>query len=175
MRPDLFDALMHAIVGQQIATKAQQTVWGRLVQALGEVTPATVDSMDTESLQRLGLSFRKVGYMKGAARKVLLGELDVEALRHMDDASVSAALCRLDGVGVWTAEMLMLFSLQRPNVLSFGDLAIIRGLRMIYRHKTVDRKRFEAYRRRFSPYGSVASLYLWAVAGGALPEYGDPA
>ena len=68
-----------------------------------------------------------------------------------------------------------LFSLQRPNVLSFGDLAIIRGLRMIYRHKTVDRKRFEAYRRRFSPYGSVASLYLWAVAGGALPEYGDPA
>ena len=175
VRPDLFDALMHAIVGQQIATKAQQTVWGRLVQALGEVTPATVDSMDTESLQRLGLSFRKVGYMKGAARKVLLGELDVEALRHMDDASVSAALCRLDGVGVWTAEMLMLFSLQRPNVLSFGDLAIIRGLRMIYRHKTVDRKRFEAYRRRFSPYGSVASLYLWAVAGGALPEYDDPA
>ena len=175
VRPDLFDALMHAIVGQQSATKAQQTVWGRLVQALGEVTPATVDSMDTESLQRLGLSFRKVGYMKGAARKVLLGELDVEALRHMDDASVSAALCRLDGVGVWTAEMLMLFSLQRPNVLSFGDLAIIRGLRMIYRHKTVDRKRFEAYRRRFSPYGSVASLYLWAVAGGALPEYDDPA
>ncbi len=174
VRPDLFDALMHAIVGQQIATKAQQTVWGRLVQALGEVTPATVDSMDAEALQRLGLSFRKVGYMKGAARKALLGELDVEALRHMGDASVSAALCRLDGVGVWTAEMLMLFSLQRPNVFSFGDLAIIRGLRMVYRHKAVNRERFEAYRRRFSPYGSVASLYLWAVAGGALPELHDP-
>ena len=175
VRPDLFDALMHAIVGQQIAAKAQQTVWGRLVQALGEVTPATVDSIDADVLQRMGLSFRKVGYMKGAARKALLGELDVEALRHMDDASVSAVLCKLEGVGVWTAEMLMLFSLQRPNVLSFGDLAIIRGLRMIYRHKTVDRERFEAYRRRFSPYGSVASLYLWAVAGGALPEYDDPA
>ena len=174
VRPDLFDALMHAIVGQQIATKAQQTVWGRLVQALGEVTPATVDSMDAEALQRLGLSFRKVGYMKGAARKALLGELDVEALRHMGDASVSAALCRLDGVGVWTAEMLMLFSLQRPNVFSFGDLAIIRGLRMVYRHKAVNRERFEAYRRRFSPYGSVASLYLWAVAGGALSELHDP-
>ena len=175
VRPDLFDALMHAIVGQQIATKAQQTVWGRLVQALGQVTPATVDGMDAEALQRLGLSFRKVGYMKGAARKALLGELDVEALRHMDDASVSAALCRLDGVGVWTAEMLMLFSLQRPDVLSFGDLAIHRGLRMVYRHKKVSRERFEVYRRRFSPYCSVASLYLWAVAGGALPELADPA
>ena len=175
VRPDLFDALMHAIVGQQIATKAQQTVWGRLVQALGQVTPATVDGMDVEALQRLGLSFRKVGYMKGAARKALLGELDVEALRHMDDASVSAALCRLDGVGVWTAEMLMLFSLQRPDVLSFGDLAIHRGLRMVYRHKKVSRERFEVYRRRFSPYCSVASLYLWAVAGGALPELADPA
>ena len=175
VRPDLFDALMHAIVGQQIATKAQQTVWGRLVQALGQVTPATVDAADADSLQRLGLSYRKVGYMKGAARRVLQGELDVEALRHMDDASVSAALCQLDGVGVWTAEMLMLFSLQRPDVLSFGDLAIIRGLRMIYRHKLVSRDRFEAYRRRFSPYGSVASLYLWAVAGGALSDLHDPA
>ena len=175
VRPDLFDALMHAIVGQQIATKAQQTVWGRLVQALGQVTPATVDAADADSLQRLGLSYRKVGYMKGAARRVLQGELDVEALRHMDDASVSAALCQLDGVGVWTAEMLMLFSLQRPDVLSFGDLAIIRGLRMIYRHKVVSRERFEAYRRRFSPYGSVASLYLWAVAGGALSDLHDPA
>ena len=175
VRPDLFDALMHAIVGQQIATKAQQTVWNRLVQSLGEVTPATVDRMEAEALQRLGLSFRKVGYMKGAARKALLGELDVEALRHMDDASVCAALCQLEGVGVWTAEMLMLFSLQRPDVFSFGDLAIHRGLRMVYRHKVVDRQRFEVYRRRFSPYGSVASLYLWAVAGGALPELADPA
>lgn len=174
VRPDLFDALMHAIVGQQIATKAQQTVWNRLVQSLGEVTPATVDRMEAEALQRLGLSFRKVGYMKGAARKALLGELDVEALRHLDDASVCAALCQLEGVGVWTAEMLMLFSLQRPDVFSFGDLAIHRGLRMVYRHKVVSRERFEVYRRRFSPCGSVASLYLWAVAGGALPEINDP-
>ena len=174
VRPDLFDALMHAIVGQQIATKAQQTVWNRLVQALGEVTPASVDSMEADALQRLGLSFRKVGYMKGAARKALLGELDIEALRHMDDTRVSAALCQLEGVGVWTAEMLMLFSLQRPDIFSFGDLAIHRGLRMVYRHKVVNRERFEMYRRRFSPYGSVASLYLWAVAGGALPELSDP-
>ena len=175
VRPDLFDALMHAIVGQQIATKAQQTVWARLVLALGEVTPETIDGAETATLQGVGLSFRKVGYMKAAARKVLLGELDVEALRLMDDASLCATLCALDGVGVWTAEMLMLFSLQRPDVLSFGDLAILRGLRMLHRHREVSRDRFEIYRRRYSPYGSAASLYLWAIAGGALPDLSDPA
>ena len=175
VRPDLFDALMHSIVGQQIATKAQQTVWARLVLALGEVTPETIDGAETATLQGVGLSFRKVAYMKAAARKVLLGELDVEALRLMDDASLCATLCALDGVGVWTAEMLMLFSLQRPDVLSFGDLAILRGLRMLYRHREVSRARFETYRRRYSPYGSAASLYLWAIAGGALPDLSDPA
>ena len=175
VRPDLFDALMHSIVGQQIATKAQQTVWARLVLALGEVTPETIEGAETATLQGVGLSFRKVAYMKAAARKVLLGELDVEALRLMDDASLCATLCALDGVGVWTAEMLMLFSLQRPDVLSFGDLAILRGLRMLYRHREVSRDRFEIYRRRYSPYGSAASLYLWAIAGGALPDLSDPA
>ena len=175
VRPDLFDALMHAIVGQQIATKAQQTVWARLVLALGEVTPETIDGAETATLQGVGLSFRKVGYMKAAARKVLQGELDVEALRIMDNTSLCTTLCALDGVGVWTAEMLMLFSLQRPDVLSFGDLAILRGLRMLYRHREVSRARFETYRRRYSPYGSAASLYLWAIAGGALPDLSDPA
>lgn len=175
VRPDLFDALMHAIVGQQIAAKAQQTIWARLEQALGRVSPESIDNADTAALQGVGLSFRKVGYMKAAARKVLLGALDVEALRRMNDANLCAALRVLDGVGVWTAEMLMLFSLQRPDVFSFGDFAIHRGLRMLYRHKVVGRERFEVYRRRYSPYGSVASLYLWALAGGALSDFSDPA
>lgn len=86
-----------------------------------------------------------------------------------------AELSRLPGVGVWTAEMLMTFSLQRPNVMSYGDLAIQRGLRMLYRHRAIDRDRFEKYRRRYAPYATVASLYLWAVAGGAVAGLSDPA
>lgn len=69
--------------------------------------------------------------------------------------------------------MILLFCMQRPDVFSYDDLAIQRGLRMLYHHRSIDRKRFEIYRRRFSPYGSVASLYLWAVAGGAIPELKD--
>ena len=69
--------------------------------------------------------------------------------------------------------MILLFCLQRPDILSYDDLAIQRGLRMVYHHRAIDRRLFEKYRRRYSPYGSVASLYLWAVSGGAIPELKD--
>jgi len=71
--------------------------------------------------------------------------------------------------------MLMLFCMQRPDIVSFGDLAIIRGMRMLYRHRKIDKEKFNRYRRRYSPYGSVASLYLWAISAGAIPELTDPA
>lgn len=91
----------------------------------------------------------------------------------MPDAEAIRALSSLKGIGVWTAEMILLFCLQRQDVFSFDDLAIQRGLRMVYHHRVITRQLFEKYRRRFSPYGSVASLYLWAVAGGAIAEMKD--
>ncbi len=71
--------------------------------------------------------------------------------------------------------MLMLFSMQRADVLSFGDLAIQKGMRMLYRHREITKERFERYRKRYSPYGSVASIYLWEIAGGAIDGLTDPA
>ena len=171
--PDLFTALIHSIVGQQISTKAHITIWRRITSGLGEITPGLVVATPPERLQGFGLSYRKVGYIRSAACKILSGELDLDALKEMSDREVCERLTDLDGVGIWTAEMLMIFSMQRPDILSFHDLAIIRGLRMVYRHRDIDRTRFERYRKRFSPYGSVASLYLWAVAGGALPDLKD--
>ncbi|WP_416173761.1 DNA-3-methyladenine glycosylase family protein, partial [Clostridium perfringens] len=86
---------------------------------------------------------------------------------------VIAELSALKGIGRWTAEMIMTFCIQRPDVMSYGDLAIHRGLRMLYHHRNVDKIKFEKYRRRYSPYGTVASLYLWAIAGGAIDEMKD--
>lgn len=173
--PDFFAALVHSIVGQQVSTAVQRTLWQRVERLLGQVTPAGVLALPHGSLRALGLSSRKEDFIRHAAQAIVQGSLDVDALRRMDDSQVCHTLCRLHGVGVWTAEMLMLFSLQRQNIFSYDDLGIRRGLRMLYRHREVDRTRFERYRRRFSPYGSTASLYLWAVAGGALPELSDPA
>ena len=171
---DLFESVMRSIIGQQISTKAQQTICARVEQQFGALTPRAVASASAQELQALGLSFRKVEYMQDFARKVLDGSFDLDAVSHMSDEEAIAYLSSLRGIGVWTAEMLLLFCLQRPNVLSYGDLAILRGMRMVYRHRTIDKKRFETLRRRLSPYGSVASLYFWAVAGGAIPELTDP-
>ena len=171
--PDLFAALVHSIVGQQISTKAHETIWQKIVAMLGEVTPEKIDALTDDELQSVGLSFRKVEYIKTIARQVLTGEFDIVALHDMTDEEVCQRLSQLKGIGVWSAEMLMLFSMQRPNILSFGDLAIVRGLRMIHHHRKIDSKLFEKYRRRYSPYCSVASLYIWAVAGGAIPELKD--
>lgn len=175
VQPDLFAALAESIVGQQISTKAQLTICARLRALLGTITPETIAAAPENALKECGMSFRKVAYLQNAARQVLSGALDLAALRTLPDEEVCRRLVALDGIGVWTAEMLMTFSMQRPDIVSFGDLAILRGMRMLYRHREIDRARFERYRRRFSPYGTVASLYLWAVSNGALPELDDPA
>lgn len=171
--PDLFAALVHSIVGQQISTKAHETIWGRIENALGKVTPEAIDRLSMEELQGFGITFKKAAYIRNATRKVMDGTFDIQALYTMDDNEVCTRLSELDGIGVWSAEMLMLSSMQRPNILSFGDLAIQRGLRMVYHHRKITRELFEKYRRRFSPYNSVASLYLWAVAGGAIEGMKD--
>jgi DNA-3-methyladenine glycosylase II len=166
--PDLFSALVHAITGQQISSKAHKTVWERIKKELDEITPDKIDSLPLEQLQKFGISFRKASYIQSVARKILADEFDIHSLHDMSDEEVCARLSELNGVGTWTAEMLMLFSMQRPNVLSYNDLAIHRGLRMVYRLEKIDRPTFNMFWKRYSPYASVASLYLWAVAGGAI-------
>lgn len=171
--PEIFSALVHHIVGQQISTKAQATIWERMKKSLGAVTPETILNASVDEIRSFGISLRKVEYIKDFAEKVHTGEFDIEAAEKMEDDELIKYLTTLKGVGVWTAEMILLFCLQRPNVFSFDDLAIQRGLRMVYHHRKIDRKLFEKYRRRFSPYCSVASLYLWAVSNGAIPEMRD--
>ena len=168
---DLFAGVVHHIVAQQISTAAQMTVWARLQASLGQVTPAAVSAATVEELQACGMTFKKAEYIKGFGDKVAAGLFDIDAVEHMGDAEAIAALSSLDGIGTWTAEMLLLFNLGRPDILSFGDLGIHRGMRMVYHHRKVTRQMFERYRRRYSPYGSVASLYLWAVSHMDVPGY----
>ena len=172
---DLFSAVVHHIVGQQISTKAQATIWQRMQERLGTVDPDHILEAGIPELQTLGMTFRKAEYITDFAERVHSGTFDPEAIRYSSDAEAIAALSALKGIGVWTAEMILLFCMQRPNIFSYDDLAIQRGLRMVYHHRKIERKLFEKYRRRFSPYCSVASLYLWAAAGGAVPSLKDHA
>lgn len=171
--PDLFSSVVHHIIGQQISTAAQSTIWRRMRELLGTVDMDSICGCDAERLQTVGITFKKVEYIKDFAQKVRSGEFDIESLHGKSDEEVAAELSALKGIGVWTAEMIMTFAMQRPDILSYGDLAIHRGMRMLYHHRKIDKALFEKYRRRYSPCGTVASLYLWAIAGGAIDGMKD--
>ena len=172
---NLFSAIVHHIIGQQISTAAQATIWSRLLNAAGTVTVDSLTALGRDRLQQIGMTYKKADYMLDFAKQVKSGTLNLEQLWSLSDKEVILELTKLKGVGVWTAEMILTFCMQRPNVVSFGDLAIQRGMRMLYRHRQIDRTKFERYQKRYAPYGTVAGLYLWAIAGGAIPELTDPA
>lgn len=170
---DLFSSVVHQIVGQQISTKALATIWARMRERLGTVDASHVLDAGRDGLQALGISFRKADYLLDFAERVQEGSFNLDAVAALPDEQAISALVSLKGVGRWTAEMILLFCLQRPDVLSFDDLAIQRGMRMLYHHRRITPQLFAKYRRRYSPYCSVASLYLWAIAGGAIPGMRD--
>ncbi len=170
---DLFSSVIYHIIGQQISTAALETVWSRLKDKIGDVNTESVLSLNKDELQSIGITYKKVDYIFSFAQQVISKEFDLESLYLMSDKEVIKELSSLKGIGVWTAEMIMIFCMQRNDVVSYGDLAILRGMRMLYHHRKIDRQKFEKYARRYSPHGSVASLYLWAIAGGAIPEMKD--
>jgi DNA-3-methyladenine glycosylase II len=171
---DLFEAVVNSIVGQQISTAAHRSIWKRIKDDNEKITPDVIIGMGRECIQSYGISERKADYINEFAQKVRDGSFDIDAVRLMSDDEAAAALSSLRGVGVWTAHMILLFCLRRPDIFSYEDLGIRRGIMMVYHHKALPRERFERYRKRFSPYGSVASLYFWAVSGGAVPSISDP-
>ena len=163
VNPDLFSALIDSIVGQQISAKAATTVGNRLYDlCYGDYTK--LHTLTAEEIQSCGMSMRKASYIKGVVEAAESKVMDFDALPSMDDAEIIQLLTALPGIGIWTVEMLLIFSFQRPNVVSFGDLAIRRGMMKLYGLKKLPKEKFLRYIKRYAPYGSVASLYLWALS-----------
>jgi DNA-3-methyladenine glycosylase II len=162
--PDLFTALVNSIVAQQISMKAVDTIWRRMEERFGEITAENMAKQAVEDIQQCGMTMKKAVWIKSIADSVSSGDLDLNELAQLPDEEVCRRLCLLNGIGLWTAEMLMTFSLQRKDVVSWGDLAIRRGMMRLYHHKKLDKAKFERYKRRYSPYGTIASLYLWRIS-----------
>ena len=160
---DLFYALVQSIVSQQLAVRAAEAIFARVAALPGGVTPAGILGASDETLRACGLSARKAEYLRSAARAGVSGELDFTTLAAKPDAEVIDALVKLKGVGVWTAEMLLIFTLCRRDVLSYRDLGIRRGIMRLYGIPEPSEAEFEYYRQRYSPYGTLASLYLWNI------------
>jgi DNA-3-methyladenine glycosylase II len=163
-RTDPFHALVHAIIAQQLSTKAAATIEGRFSALFGGTpTPAAVGGASDERLRSVGLSPQKLKYMKDLCARVLDGSLRLDALDTLADDEVRAALTSVKGIGRWTADMFLMFRLHRPDVLPLGDLGIVKAVQKAYGLRRVPSpERLTRIGEPWRPYRSVACWYLWA-------------
>ena len=171
-RGDPFQTLARSIVGQQISVKAAQSVWNRLAAAVPSVAPAAVAELRLRRLRACGLSGRKSEYLRDLARHFVDGAIQVQRWPEMDDEAVIAELIRVRGIGRWTAEMLLMFSLLRPDVLPVDDLGLRRAAsRHYFDGEDVGAAELRAFGARWEPWRSVATWYLWRSLEPVPVEY----
>jgi DNA-3-methyladenine glycosylase II len=161
---DAYGALLRAIVGQQLSTKAARTIYGRVLDLFNGSTPSPEQLLEADEadLRGAGLSGRKVEYIRDLASHVIAGELELERLDQLDDAEVIEEIVAVRGLGVWTAEMFLMFHLDRPDVLSGGDLGIRKAVQIEYGLKEMPPPaKVLEIGEPWRPHRSLASLYLW--------------
>lgn len=162
--PDPFIALVNSIVFQQLAYNAAISIWNRFEELISEITPDNILHTSYESLRNCGLSKTKISYIRNIAEAVKNNELDFNSFPMMPDEEIIEKLVKIKGIGVWTAEMFLIFSLNRKDVMSYNDLGIRKGLKWLYNMKEEPTaKQFDQFKNKFSPYNTLASFYLWEI------------
>ncbi len=169
---DAYGALLRAIVGQQLSTKAARTIYGRVLERFRGRTPSPEELLAAPEadLRAAGLSGRKVEYVRDLAAHVIAGELELERLEELSDEEAIAEIVAVRGLGVWTAEMFLIFHLERPDVLSGGDLGIRKAVQAEYGLEEMPPPaRVLEIGEPWRPHRSLASLYLWESLA-AVPD-----
>lgn len=163
-RSDPFRALCHAIIAQQLSTKAAATIEGRFAALFGGTpTAAAVATASDDQLRAVGLSPQKLRYVRDLCVRVADGSLSLHALESRPDEEVIEALTSVKGIGRWTAEMFLIFRLHRPDVLPVDDLGIVKAVQRAYRLRLAPTpERLTRIGEAWRPYRSVACWYLWA-------------
>ena len=165
-RTDLYLSLLRAIAGQQLSVKAAATIWGRVLNLFPNnyPSPEAVLLMDTEKLRGAGLSYQKAGYLKNIAQFSLDETLDYKKLKRKSDNELIDYLTQIKGVGRWTVEMILMFSLVRENILPLDDLGIQNAIKKIYALNTTGKQlklEMEQIAHPWQPYRTFASMFLW--------------
>lgn len=162
---ELFAALAASVTGQQLSVKAADTIWGRLEAACkGSVTPEAIKRLRLPTMRKAGLSAAKAKTLKALADAVLKGDLDLAALRKLPEEEAILKLSSVWGIGRWTAEMFLMFALEREDVFSPGDLGLRRSIEALYGlPKDVHIRELEAIAIRWSPHRTFASRVLWRL------------
>jgi DNA-3-methyladenine glycosylase II len=160
-----FAALARAIVYQQLSGKAAATILGRVVAAAGgTLGPEAIAALSDDALRAAGLSKQKLGYLRDLSAKSISGELPVELLHELSDDEIVSAARAVKGIGLWTAQMFLMFRLGRPDVLPVHDLGIRKGVQKLFRLRTLPApEKIETLAEPWRPYRTVACWYLWRL------------
>ena len=161
---DLFSGLCYSVINQQLSMKAADRLYEKICGKVGEIVPEKM--LIAEKLFGCGLSHAKADCLALCAEKFSSGELSAEALSEMSDEEVMKTLTRLRGIGAWTAEMTMIFCLERRDVLSLSDYGIRKGLSILHGIDIKDQAAMRKFKKLYSPYGTTASVYLWEISKG---------
>lgn len=171
-RGDPFVTLARSIVGQQISVKAADSVWSRLIAAMPVMSPASVLTTSTDSLRACGLSARKAEYLGDLARHFSSGEIHLQRWSSMSDAEIIAELTAVRGIGVWTAEMFLIFNQLRPDVFPLDDIGLQKAVALHYfSGQRPPRGALAGHGERWRPWRSVATWYLWRSLDPLPVEY----
>ena len=159
---NLFEAVIMNIVGQMLSKKVADKMYDRLLSLCdGDITPNSLKKITRDEIRACGISFSKADYILEFADKFANNEYDLTSLDKLNDFETIKCLRQIKGVGKWTAEMLALFALGKQNIFSYDDVALKNGIIKSKGFKTLSQKRFEALRKKYSPYCSFASLYFY--------------
>jgi len=172
-RPDPWETLTMAIVGQQLSTKAAASIWKKVQALFGDRTPKPEELLRRrpQTLRKAGLSNMKVEFVRDLALRVRDGKLDLKRLAKLPDQDVIAELVQVKGIGAWTAEMFLIFHLGRPDVVSVGDLGIRRAVQITYGMKDLPGpEELEKLAEEWRPHRTLACLYLWRSLDNAPVE-----
>ena len=163
LRTDYLASIVRSIIGQQISVSAASAIYRRLQELLhGKITTEGLLATSGEELKQVGLTKRKAEYVKDLAEKIVKGELDLGNIAAYDDIVVMEQLTNVKGIGKWTAEMFLILSLGRQDVLAIDDVGIQRAARWLYKVETTERRNVLIEKTSlWKPYRSIASYYLW--------------
>lgn len=169
-RGDLFYTLIRSVIGQQISVKAASTVWSRFCERIGDIEPENILSADIEKLRSCGLSHRKAEYVIGISES--WSDYDSLEWKEMSDEEIIQELIKLRGVGKWTAEMILIFTLLRPDVFPIGDIGMIRGIEKSYNSgERMSREELYAISEKWKPWRTVACCFMWRTVDPEPVEY----
>ena len=169
-RGDLFYTLIRSIIGQQISVKAASTVWSRLSEKVGEIIPENILSRSIDELRNCGLSGKKVEYIRGISES--WDSYSNCEWETMDDEEIIKKLIQLRGVGRWTAEMILIFTLLRPDIFPIGDIGMIRGIEKTYNSgEKMSMDEIYKISEKWKPWRTVACCYMWSAVDPEPVEY----